>query len=262
MNRTQARPISETDLVRDFKALGIAPGMTLVVHSSLRSVGWVLGGAPTVVRSILQALGRDGTAVMPAATPHCADPASWHEPHIPAEWMDHVREHLPVFDPRTTPTSMGAVPETFRNWPGTMRSHHPVESVCANGPLAAKITAPHPLAYSEGPDGPFGRLHELDSRILLLGVGFNRCTALHYAESLAPNRRVTTVRFPVLEDGKRLWKQVQNVADDLDTHFPVLGEQYLASGRPGRGKVGQAEAVLVDMRDLVDFAVEYFNRVL
>ncbi len=199
---------------------------------------------------------------MTAATPLCGDPASWSSPPVPDKWLDHVRENLPVFDIRTTPTSLGAVPETFRNWPGTTRSNHPLESVCARGPKAEEITSVHPLAYSKGHSGPFGRLFDLDSSVLLLGVGFNRCTALHYAESLVETRRETTVRFPELKNGHRVWVEVPNVADDLDTHFPVIGREYLATGRPSRGQVGEAEAVLIAMRDLVSFAVEYFKRVL
>lgn len=262
MDLAKTYPVTETILVRDLMALGVEPGMTLMVHSSLRSVGWVVGGPATVVRSVLQVLGPEGTAVMPAATPLCADPASWSSPRIPAEWLEDVREHLPVFDIRTTPTSMGSVPEAFRNWPGTLRSSHPLESVCARGPMAEKITSVHPLEYSEGHGGPFGRLYDLDSRILLLGVGFNRCTALHYAESLVPTRRETKVRFPTLEGERRVWVEVRNVADDLDTHFPLIGREYLATGSPNRGRVGEAEAILVEMRDLVSFAMAYFNRVL
>lgn len=127
-------------------------------------------------------------------------------------------------EPATTPTSMGAIPETFRTWPGTLRSDHPLESVCARGRFASGITGNHPLAFSEGPGGPFGRLHEHDCRILLIGVGFNRCTALHYAESLVEKRRTTTVRFPALDGGRR--------------------------------------ALLFPMDDLVDLAVAYFEEVL
>lgn len=176
--------------------------------------------------------------------------------------MDEVRAHLPIFDPRTTPTALGVVPETFRTWPGTLRSDHPLESVCARGPLASEITREHPLAYSEGPGGPLEKLYELDGRILLLGVGFNRCTALHFAESLVANRRVTTVRFPALEDGHRVWKEVPNVADDNDTHFPVIGKEYVCSDRAKQVHIGDAASTLFPMRDLVDFAVTYFEAAL
>ena len=258
----ERRPTTERILRRDLTAIGVEPGTTLVVHSSLSAIGWVLGGAPAVVRALLDAVGDHGNLAMPAATPHCADPATWREPKIPEAWIDEVRENVPTFDARTTPTSMGAIAETFRNWPGTIRSEHPLESVCARGPRAVEITRDHPIAFSEGPGSPFARLYDLDSRILLLGVGFNRCTALHFAESLVARRRIMTVRFPRLEVVRREWVEVMNVADDRGTLFPVIGAEYLSDKRAMQGKVGEAEAVYCRMRDLVDFARDYFDRVL
>lgn len=199
---------------------------------------------------------------MPAATPYCADPETWPGSSVPESWLAEVRESLPLFDPRTTPTTMGVIAEAFRTWPGTLRSNHPLESVCARGVAASEVTSEHSLAFSEGKGGPFGRLYELDSWVLLLGVGFNRCTALHFAESLLEKRRVTTVRFPALDSGRRVWMEVPNVADDNDTFFPVIGQKFLSTGRGLQGLVGDAPSKLLSMRCLVDFAVTYFERVL
>jgi aminoglycoside 3-N-acetyltransferase len=259
---TDRRPRTEEGLRSDLAAIGVEPSMTLMVHSSLGSIGWVVGGAPTAVRALLAAVGERGTLAMPAATPHCADPASWSAPVVPEAWLDEVREHLPVFDPRTTPTTMGAIPEAFRTWPGTLRSDHPLESVCARGPLAAAITREHSLALSEGRGTPFERLHELDSHVLLLGVGFNRCTALHFAESLVEKRRMKTSRFPLLRNGERVWVEVPDVADDNDRHFPIVGGEFLATGVVRTGRIGEAESLLFRVRDLVGFAARYFERVL
>ena len=257
------RPLATREgLRRDLAAIGVTPGMTLVVHSSLSSLGWVVGGAWTVVAALLDVVGDTGSLAMPAATPHCADPANWVDPEMSDARLDQIREHLPEFDVRTTPTTMGAIAETFRTWPGTLRSDHPLESVCARGCAAAEITNGHSLAFSEGPGSPFAKLHELDSRILLLGVGFNRCTALHFAESLVDKRRLTTVRFPRSESGRRTWIEVPNVADDNDTHFPIIGERFVSSGRVRRSSIGEAASVLISMRELVDFARAYFERVL
>jgi aminoglycoside 3-N-acetyltransferase len=217
----QRRPITEPMLRRDLPAAGVEPGTTLVVHSSLSAIGWVLGGAPAVVRSPYRGR-RDGTLAMPAATPQCADPATWRDPRIPEAWIDEAREHLPPFDVRTTPTSIGAIPETFRNWPGTIRSEHPLESVCARGSRAAAITRDHPIAFSEG-GSPFARLYDLDSRILLLGVGFNPARRCIFAESLVAKRRTMTVRFPRLAAAAREWVEVDNVGNDDDTHFGGWG---------------------------------------
>ena len=155
---------------------------------------------------------------------------------------------------------MGAIAECFRTWPETRRSGHPLESVCARGPLAEEITREHPLAFSEGPGTPFGRVHDGGGSVLLLGVGFNRCTALHYAETVSRRRRTMLCRFPVVKAGNREWIEVRNVADDNDTLFPRVGEGYLASGEPARrSRIGEASAVLFPMQSLVRFATRFFE---
>jgi aminoglycoside 3-N-acetyltransferase len=239
-----AMNVDRDRILTDLRAIGVQRGTTLVVHSSLRSIApdaAVVGGAATVVDSLIEAIG-NGTLAMPAATPRCAEPTA--EP----------------FDRATTPTTMGAIAEAFRTWPGTLRSDHPLESVCARGPHAADITREHPLAFSEGPGSPFAKLHDLDARILLLGVGFNRCTALHFAESLSAKRRTMMVRFPRVVDDRREMIEVPNVADDLDTHFPIIGARY--GDRAARGTIGKAQSSLVAMSDLVAFARAYFDHVL
>lgn len=255
-------PITEMRLRQDLADIGLEAGMTLIVHSSLKSIGWVVGGAPTVIRALLDAIGVDGTLVMPAATPQCSEPATGTQPQDSECRLEQVVDSLPVFDPLTTPTMMGAIAESFRTWPGTLRSEHPLESVSARGVHAGKVTKEHPLSFSEGPGSPFAKVHELEGWILLLGVGFNRCTVLHFAESLVERRRTMTVRFPVVQDGRRTWTEVTNVADDNDTHFPIIGEKYLATGRAICGTIGESPSILLPMRDLVAFAQQYFEAVL
>ncbi len=256
------QPKTQASLQVDLATIGVTHGMTLLVHSSLSSIGWAVGGARAVVRALLSTLGQSGTLVMPAATPHCTDPAIWMSPRLPDAWLADVREHLPVFDARTTPTTLGAICECLRNWPNTLRSDYPVESVCARGVAASTIVSEHPLEFSEGPGGPFERLYNLDCHILLLGVGFNRCTALHFAESPVDRRRVKTLRFPVLDNGQRIWAEVPNVADDNGVHFPDVEQGYVAAGGVRRGRVGDAASMLFPMRSLVEFAVRYFNDAL
>ena len=56
---------TEPELVAQLKQLGITPGGILLVHSSLRPLGKVEGGAETVVNALLEALGPEGTLLMP-----------------------------------------------------------------------------------------------------------------------------------------------------------------------------------------------------
>ena len=106
------------------------------------------------------------------------------------------------FDAATSPTAgMGVVAETFRTRPGparpgTRRSGHPAASICLNGPDADRCLGPHDLAWAAGENMPLGRLRHLEAMMLLLiGVGWNRCSALHTAETLAWHRRAKTRRF-------------------------------------------------------------------
>ena len=252
-------PNTERSLSADLEALGVTKGSMLMVHSSLKAVGWTVGGPEALVRSLLAVLGPDGTLVMPAETPQIMDPEDLDDPRVLPEWHETIREHLPLFDPATTPTALGAVPETFRRWPGTERSDHPLVSVCANGRLARNITAEHSIPFAEGPGTPFEKLYELDGMTLLLGVGFNRCTSLHYAESLTPNRRTMTHRFPMLVDGVRTWIENPDMGHDNGTHFPKVGERFMTTGAVVSGGVGEARALLFSTRALVDFAKGYFE---
>ena len=235
--------------------------MTVMVHSSLGRVGWTVGGPVTVVRALLKILGHEGTLVMPAESPNISDPSGWNDERVKTEWYETIRANLPVFDPLTTPTTMGAVPEAFRTYPGTLRSKHPMVSVCANGRLASEITKEHSLEFCEGRGTPFEKLYNLNAQTLLLGVGFNRCTSLHYAESLVPQRRTTVHRFPMNVNGKRAWVEKPDMANDDGVHFPVVGKQFVAAKAIREGRVGEADSMLFSTRELVDFAESYFARV-
>src|SRR5580692_1496884 len=248
-------PVPNTfeSLRREFSTLGLQRGMTVMVHSSLSKVGWTVGGPVTVIRALLDVLGTAGTLVMPAESPDVSDPSTWSDDRVQVEWHDTIRAHLPVFDPLTTPTTMGAIPEAFRTFPATLRSNHPLVSVCANGRLAKEITKDHALEFCEGKGTPFEKLYLADARTLLLGVGFSRCSSLHYAESLVPSRRTTVSRFPIIQNGERVWVEKPDMAFDNGVHFPTVGAQFIAARGLRAARVGSAEALLFSTRDLVDF---------
>ena len=70
-----ASPVTIPSLLADFAALGVQPGMTLLLHSSLSALGWVCGGPVAVILALEQLLGPDGTLVMPTHTGGLSDPA-------------------------------------------------------------------------------------------------------------------------------------------------------------------------------------------
>ena len=114
IDRVQS-PGTVDSLCEDLIRLGVTEGMTLIVHSSLSSVGWVCGGAVGVVLALEQALTGEGTLVMPAHSGNLSDPAKWENPPVPEAWWQSIRESMPAYDPCMTPVSgIGSVAETFR----------------------------------------------------------------------------------------------------------------------------------------------------
>lgn len=252
-------PRTRAWLAADLRKLGVRPGSILLVHSAMRPLGWVCGGPHAVVLALRDAVGPEGTVVVPTHTPDNSDPATWRHPSVPAEWWPTIRAELPGFDPAVTPSRwMGVIAETVRTWPGALRSDHPQVSFAALGPHAAKIVDGHPLAGMLGEESPLGRLYHLDADVLLLGVGHESNTSLHLAEYRRPDppraRFGAAVRTA---DGGRQWVWWEDVAVDA-SDFPLLGEDLDASGAVRFGQVGGAWSRLMRLRTVVDFAVDWF----
>jgi len=161
---TPDQMVTEAQLVEDLRALGLAAGMDCVVHSSLKAIGPVLGGAETVIRALVAALGTDGTLLMPSFN------------HAAAE----------VFNPLATRTTNGVIPDTFWRRSGVMRSDHPTHAVAAYGPRAADYLADHTLLGCWTANSPLGRLVARDGWILSLGVGHDSSTVYHVGEVSVP----------------------------------------------------------------------------
>lgn len=256
-------PVSTRSLTADLRALGVRPGATMMVHSSLSSLGWVIGDAPAAIAALGGALGPEGTLVMPTHSGGLSDPAGWVAPSMPLEWHARIRAEMPAYDPAITPTRiMGAIPESFRTHPGVRRSAHPRQSCAAHGPHAAFVTDDHALDCAMGERSPLARLYDLDADVLLLGVGHERNTSLHLAEHRASwlTKRHATFASPVTIDGARHWLEVDDLDFD-DQDFARLGADFERdTGAVLVSKVGAADARLMRQRALVDYAVGWMSR--
>ncbi|MGW3172215.1 aminoglycoside N(3)-acetyltransferase [Streptomyces sp. NPDC001153] len=237
-------------LAAQLRLLGVETGETLLVHSSLSSLGWVNGGTVAVVQGLLDALGPSGTLVVPAQSADLSDPALWCRPPVPREWWDRIRATMPPYDPLITPTrGVGVIPETVRTWPGALRSAHPHTSFAALGPRAREITDGHAPDCRLGERSPLARLEKLGARVLLLGAGYDSCTAFHLAEYRIP--------APLVEVGRPApgggWETVVEVSIDSD-RFDELGHDFERDRTVVRGKVGAADARLFPVADAVAYA--------
>jgi aminoglycoside 3-N-acetyltransferase len=253
-------PNTVTTLKQDFAKLGVEPGSVIIMHSAMSKLGWTVGGPVAVIEALLELLTADGTLVMPAHTSGNSDPTHWQNPPVPENWWQIIRDTMPAFRPEITPTRvMGAIAETFRTWPGTIRSQHPQGSFAAWGKQARFITAPHPLESQFGEASPLARIYELNGQILLLGVTHENNTSLHLAEHRSdfPGKRTTVTGGAMLVNGKRAWVTWE-VLDYNADDFAQVGKEFEASIGYLPGKVGQATAQLVSQRAIVDYAVNWF----
>lgn len=227
--------VSSRDLVADLERLGVHRGDTLMVHSSLSSLGWVDGGADAVIDALLEVLGPSGLLVMPTHT--------WSTVHA----------GQPVFHQHLSPSVVGRITEAFRHRARAVRSLHPTHSVAALGADAGQFVAGHEC-YSTpcSTHSPYGRLVDRGGYVLLLGVGLESFTLMHGFEEWAA--------VPWLFDRtEQLWSitasgQVLGVPSRRHTDDPVFRHRDFPSLEPvladhdavRTGTIGAATARLID----------------
>lgn len=258
VERTKS-PVTVGSLCGELTSLGIRRGDTVLVHSSLSSLGWVCGSAVAVIQSLTQTLGSAGTLVMPAHSCDNSDPSQWQNPPVPREWVDCITKTMPAFDKRFTPTrGMGVIAEAFRSYPGVLRSDHPQTSFCAWGRRAAQVTGSHPLTPQMGMDSPVGQLYKLNAKILLLGVDYDKCTSLHLSETLW--ERMPRIRYGASVQSRegRRWVWFEDYDYD-SSDFAQIGEDFEKACPVNKGYVGNAYCRLIPVRPAVDYALEWMR---
>ncbi|RAP76065.1 aminoglycoside N(3)-acetyltransferase [Paenibacillus montanisoli] len=256
-------PLTRASIARELALLGVTKGMTLLVHSSLNAFNrWIVGAPEAVVLALEDAVGEEGTLVMPAHSSDLSDPALWSNPPVPEAWWQTIRDEMPAFSPDLTVTrGMGLLAECFRRQQGTLRSYHPQVSFTARGPKAQFITGHHSLAYGLGEGSPLARLYECGAYVLLLGTGHANNTSFHLSEyrSDYAGRSEVTLGAPIEADGVRQWVTFPDINVNSDD-FDMLGEAFdeeLGSTVVRTRRIGDAEVKLLPQRELVDYGVHW-----
>lgn len=247
------------DLIEVFGEVGLQPGMDIMVHSSMRGLGYVVNGALDIVDSLLDVVGEKGTVLMPAHTGQLTDPAGWRQPAIPAEYVETARLTMRPFDPETTPVrNRSVIAQTFLDYPDVFRSVHPLNSVAAKGNRAAYFTEIHELHQSEGMASPTGRLYEQDGYVLLIGVTLASCTAVHLAEFITGVPYLQDSNLKVLAgkvDGRNKFvrlKQYPGTSEFFDKLLPDLRKEDLLQ----EVSFKSCTLFMFPLRPVVDLAVK------
>ncbi len=247
--------IYQDDIVRALRALGVEEGDTVLVHSSLKSAGYIVGGADTVIKAFTQAIGDSGTLVMPTLSQKNFE-------HAYEEWsLDR-------------PSDVGLITETFRKSEGALRSDQATHSVAAKGPLAREITGSHtdygPLygafgdyAFSES--SPWKKMYEHKGKIVFFGVTMKYNTYKHFVEY-----RFVRTLLEGIQDKEKRAVQKSRLACHTQEHgkdvikegiWPYYSAIRMQEALEGCGMVkkaplGNTELLCVDICETCDFAME------
>jgi aminoglycoside 3-N-acetyltransferase len=242
MGRREAEAVAET-----LDRAGVPDNGVLFIHSAFgRLAAQGLRPEP-FIEALIDYMAR-GTLVMPAM--------SWRV----------VTATTPVFDELTTISHVGVLPELFRTRYATHRSLHPTHSVAAHGRLAAHLTSTHHCAGTPcAMTSPYGKARAEDAHVVLLGIGLERCTAIHHAEEIsAPDIYLVppedAVNFELRSREGAVYLMRLRGHTKLNRNFPQfaapLTEQRLMRQGDLMGTPWQA----VSQRDLLDEVLAALDR--
>ena len=230
---------SYATLQNDLKAMGLRPQDTVLIHSSMKAIGPVEGGAERV----LDALGNyftDGLLCFPTL--------SWETSDMPA----------PAYDVMQTPAIVGILPELFRRRPGVRRGANPTHSISALGQNAeAFVAGDHLDGTPCGPQSSWRRLVDRDAWILMVGCDLRQCTFIHGVEEWCdiPDRLGEAKPYLVtLPDGSQRSQLHRAHGANPSVNYWKIEEGLAKVGFLGYHQLGNARTLVMRARELFAFA--------
>lgn len=246
--------ITQKELESELKEMGIEQGDTLLVHSSLSKIGFVDGGAQTVVEGLLNVIGEKGNLLMP------------NSPNASYQ-LEYIKS-IPYFDVENSASKLGSITEYHRQHPQSLRSWHPTEPVSCIGPAAKYFVSEHfgqITPYNE--KSPFYRVAEQKGKILMIGVTLdNAGTNLHTLEDAIENFKYPVYYPEVFEvkiktpDGTMhtVKTKVHNPEWSKKRKCDGLIPLFEKEGALVHTKLGNAHCLLLDAQKMFDTMVESY----
>ncbi|MBU0504629.1 aminoglycoside 3-N-acetyltransferase [bacterium] len=266
MHSNNKPSITKDQITRELKNLGLIAGHTVMLHSSVKKVGWVAEGPKTIIESILDIITPKGTLVMFASW----DENSYGFNEWPKERQEEYLRSNICYNPEQSKADskqMSILAEILRTWPGAYRSRHPFSYV-AVGKKAKWITDNHPWQYRDGKDSPLDKLCQLKGSVLLIGAPLSTVSLLHHAEYHAnvPNKRIDRYKMPVLIGDKSEWMEFEEydttrgIVDWPRDYFEEIVQGYMKNGHGSLAKIGSADSYLLDAVSLRNYGLKWMEK--
>jgi len=247
-SRQDDRGLSGEELAEGFRSLGLNSGEVVLVHSAMRTMGYVRNGPQAVVEALLQNLGSNGTLILPTFT------------------FVHEIEKNPIINPKEDSSEMGAISEAGRTHPEALRSLAFRHNFAAIGRRATVLTSVDPALSPFDLRSIFGVMLALNTQVVLLGVTYSSSTSHHFAEFVCevPYRQIIPLTAKVLtEDGLIRIQPMRDYQPKSEGNsyygtrgpdFNRLGRMLEKQGRVTKVFIGNAAVRRFAMRDLIDLA--------
>ncbi len=241
------------DQLQDFLTnLGVKSGDILMVHSSTKGFEAFNGKITDIIDVLKKIVGENGTLLMPTMP-------------FTGTAIEYAQSGK-IFDVKKTPSRMGIISELFRRMPEVRRSAHPTHAVAAWGALADELLAEHHNCTTPcGRQSPYGRLLDVNGKILLLGTGIGVLTFFHAVEEILekhlPISPFTEEKFmmqsktesnKLVKTETRLFNPYVSKRRNLDVLIPELKSK----GYWRESKLGMLNVVLLNANDVLNVITE------
>jgi len=240
---------TKSDLIKNIEAMGIKKTDTLLIHSSMKSIGAVDGGAETVLDAFIEHLADDGLLIFPTHT--------WAT--VPGE--------TDLYDPETSPSCVGILTNLFMKRPNTHRSLNPTHSVAAIGKDAEEyVTGEELFPTPLGKGGCWHKLIDRNAKIMFLGCPLSKNTFIHGVEEwceIANRLTADTVVIKIKQkDGNIIERPTyrhQSPVPDVSANYKKMESVYLRKGAASAGKLGDARCIICDAKKIAAITSEYLK---
>lgn len=243
---------TRNDIIAQLSKMNAPKNSVVLMHSSLRLVGNVEGGAEALLGTLIDYFTSEGGLF-------CVPTHTWR--NIGKEIV------LDMSDPNT---SLGVFSNIAAADPRGVRSQNPTHSMVVFGDKKRAETFVNDdrfILSGTAPQSCYGKLYSMGGYVLLVGVSHNRNTYLHCVGEMLgiPNRmadepRTLNVR---LETGEVIPRQMRGyrstAAADISTRFPKYETAFRYHGAITDGFIGNAPTQLCDARIMKETVERIFK---
>jgi len=240
--------LTKNEIFDTLKKLNLKSNDAIMIHSSLRSIGEIEGRAEGLLDALKEYF-KDGLIMIPSHT--------W-------SFMNKDGQVLDLNEPNSCVGELANV--ALRE--GFVRSFHPTHSIVAWGKNANEYIKNDDISVTPtNPDGCFGRLHEIDAKILFLGALLSKNTFIHTIEEFFGvgdrlSQHVYTFYTKKGNDIRtyHVHKHECSINPHISEHYMKLEKPMIKLGIAKYFKFGDANSIIVNSKECYNLVYKLLNQ--